>query len=92
MPTIAEETGHANEERAADAETALLAYAGTQSSDEKTYLKEEGHETVIADLLCDLMHLAHRQGLNFGPMAERAADHFLYETGNDAYRAAWWKS
>ena len=57
------------------AETALLAFRRETGSDT---------EDAVADLLCDLMHLADRRAWNFDIELERAQAHYETETTPDA--------
>lgn len=40
--------------------------------------------TMIQDLICDLMHLAHRNGWNAAEIVRKANDHFDYEIDEEA--------
>lgn len=53
-----------NEDRAEWAMEALRTFAKRTGQDESGDLKHE-QESVLSDLLCDLMHLSDRDGLNF---------------------------
>jgi hypothetical protein len=89
--TIKQETGVGNRDRAANARRGLEAYAGTQSAEAGLrYIKTEGWDTVIADLMCDLMHLARFHKADPAVLVARATNNFEYESGTPAHREAWW--
>jgi hypothetical protein len=64
-----------NNDRATWAETALLAFRQATGVD---------CEDALADLLCDLMHLADRKSWHFGAEMDRAKVHYEAETTPDA--------
>jgi hypothetical protein len=61
--------GPTNGDRADRAEAALAAYRGDDQPD----------ESHLADLLCDLMHLAHREGRDFDAELARGRSCFTEE-------------
>jgi hypothetical protein len=61
--------GITNADRVARAEAALTAYVGTDRPD----------ESHLSDLLCDLMHMAHSQGRDFGYETDRARRNYESE-------------
>lgn len=65
-----------NDNRAAWAATALNAFADV------TMMNTAGEdgETILGDLLADLMHWCDRNGVDFNDMLERARDHYEEET------------
>jgi len=69
-----------NEDRAAWAELALdefcLAVFGRDFADTA---KTEGADVPVGDLLCNMMHLCQRQGVDFQAMITRAEMHFEAE-------------
>lgn len=66
----------ANVRRAKLAEEILRVYC------EKTglTLEDDGADTAITDLLGDLMHLCHRDGLDLDDLTEKASGHWAAET------------
>jgi hypothetical protein len=63
-----------NDERAAWADAALQHFALTTGVD---------HDDMLADLLCDLMHWADRNGFDFNAEVSRARMHYEAETATD---------
>ena len=63
-----------NDSRAEWAGYALAAFTSQTGADD---------ESAVADLLCDLMHLADRSGTNFNADLERARMHYTCETSLD---------
>jgi hypothetical protein len=59
-----------NSDRAAWAEEALIAFCRLTGSN---------HEDALGDLLCDLMHWADENHLNFDAMLTRAHEHHVFE-------------
>lgn len=66
-----------NEERAERADTLLDAYI------EVSGLESEGIESVVNDLLTDLMHLCHERGISFGYRVLMAETNFEAETSEE---------
>jgi predicted subunit of tRNA(5-methylaminomethyl-2-thiouridylate) methyltransferase len=64
-----------NEDRASNALTALVEYAEAKG----VILHEEGIETVMTDLVADMMHLAKREGIDFADCATVAVGHYQAE-------------
>lgn len=65
-----------NEERADWAEEALETFCDTTG----VRPENDGLDTCIADLLCDLMHLCDRYGLDFDYLADHGRGHWREET------------
>ena len=63
-----------NDDRASWASTALIAFKSETGSDD---------EDAMSDLLCDMMHLADREGEDFTTDLRRAAGHYVAETTSD---------
>lgn len=86
-PTLnVENEGRPNGERANTGRSALLAYAhavNPEGDAEKDV--ENDAETQISDLLADLMHFAHREGLPFQDLIERATTNFTIESGGQVF-------
>lgn len=61
-----------NESRADWANEAILAFEAVTGTD---------REDALADLLCDLMHWADRNGEDFDKQLSRARQHYVEETG-----------
>jgi hypothetical protein len=60
-----------NHRRAATARVGLLAFARAVGLDEKN----DGLETIIGDLLCNLMHFCREKNLDFHALLEHAEGH-----------------
>lgn len=75
MPTdpVTEQTDE-NARRAGHATVALAAYALETGSDD---------ETMLTDLLADLMHWARANGRDFDVAMEQAEGHYAYELEED---------
>jgi hypothetical protein len=88
-----------NEQRAEWARWAVRAFAaqtgqlkrpdggraqGARIADQLTLAGEvEDLDEAVGDLLCDLMHLADREGLDFTLLVERAMGNYAEETAGD---------
>jgi len=66
-----------NSDRAEWAEQAV------QTFKEGTRMRGEDEETIIGDLLCDLMHYCRINGWDFADLMERAESHFEIEIVED---------
>lgn len=67
-----------NDLRAEWADEAVYAFAAvTHAAD------EEELDTLVGDLLCDLMHLCDRDGLDFAALLERAQTHYAAEVADE---------
>lgn len=75
FPPVEEVT---NGERANWAYLALERFARATNQDNSGDLKHD-RGTVVNDLLCDLMHLCDRDGLDFEDLVERARGHYQEE-------------
>lgn len=72
--------GMTNGRRAERAAAAVVEWL----DEDKPDTKEDGaidYETHMQDLLCDLQHLAHREGLKFGEILAMSLGCFLEESG-----------
>jgi hypothetical protein len=73
--------GTTNDQRAAWAEVALLAF-GQRTGMAKTKVgNEEASFLLVADLLVDLAHWCDRNGVNLAGTLKYAARHYQTETG-----------
>jgi hypothetical protein len=72
--TLPPDPENQNHDRAKWAESALLAFQNEIGTDD---------EDALADLLCDLRHLADRKGWHFEAEMERAQAHYVAETAPD---------
>jgi hypothetical protein len=69
-----------NEDRARWANNALRVFVGTTfNGDNPDTMDRDDLECAIADLICDLLHLAEQKGLDTRKMRERAIAHFEAE-------------
>jgi hypothetical protein len=78
-------TEPSNAERAVRAERALIAYA-IQSDRADELAGAEGMETLITDLLADLMHFMHWMGIDPAACIARAEMHFDAEISEERGR------
>jgi hypothetical protein len=73
--TLPPDPENRNDERSEWAESALLTFQKMTGVDD---------DDALADLLCDLMHLADRKGWHFEAEMERAQAHYEAETTPEA--------
>ena len=72
-----------NDDRASAAWAALAAYAQRTCTGMTAEELASEKETLVADLLGDLRHLARSHGLDFAAVDARAHTNFLLETGEE---------
>jgi hypothetical protein len=73
-----------NEERARWANNALRVFVGTTfNGDNPDTMNRDDLECAIADLICDLLHLAEQKGLDAQRILERGNAHFETEILDD---------
>lgn len=68
-----------NEMRSADADAAVHHYRTRRAGQEEAYT-DEPDDSMIPDLLTDLMHLANERGLDFAAMLAVAQESFEEES------------
>lgn len=71
----------ANAQRAAWAETALLKYSIAKEGGEELY---DIPESVLTDILADLMHYAARESIDFNRCLDQATGHYEAEVSEEA--------
>lgn len=60
------------------------AYRAVQKHSQTTGSEEEEMDTQMSDLLCNMMHMADEQGLDFSEVMEQASRHYDTEVNSEA--------
>ena len=71
-----------------NAQRAEMAYRALKKFSELTGVEGEDESDQISDLLCNLMHCADEQGVDFDECIELAKHHYKNEIEVEAYKKA----